>query len=243
MSWAGSEHLDVYLGGTAGGLARGGSALAWQDHSSAAEGFKSLLENIGVNRGPWVKPRVRLWLSASLARPFLFEPPTGTRNAAEVHTLARARAIEATGLTAECEVWLGPHRPGQGQLGVAVETETRDALLAVAQRAKVRVLTLRPWWARALDEALLRQPDLALIAVADTEAVTLLVANGDVWVAADCYAPMPPALQLESLVTRRLFAASVSQSQVCRVTLQAADLYDSLSCWPCALASPLFEAA
>ena len=243
MSWAGSDHWEIYLGAKAGGVARGGRSLAWRNYDSPESGLTALLEEISGDRGRWTKQKVRLWLSASLARPFLFEPPAGMKNSAEVQTLARARAGEATGLPARCEVWLSARRPGQGQLGVAVETETRDALLVAAHRAKVRLLTVRPWWAQALDEALLRQPDLALIAVADTEAVTLLAAKDDVWVAADSYDPKPPALQLESLVTRRLFAAGVAELQVCRVGLDAAELYDISSAWPRAVALRLFESA
>ena len=243
MSWAGSEHWDIYLDTKAGGVARGGRSLAWRDHSSPEGGLSALLEQISADRFRWTKPKVRLWLSATLARPFLFDAPQGLKNSTELHTLAQARAGEATGLAARCEVWLTTRLPGQAQLGVALATETRDALLAAAHYAKVRVLSVRPWWARALDEALLRQPDLALIVVADTEAVTVLAAKVDVWVAADSYSPKPPPLMLESLVTRRLFASGVAETQVCRVSLETPELYDSSGCWPRAAALQFFEAA
>ena len=241
MSWAGSEPWDLYLGATSGGVARCGQDAVWKDHATVAAGVAALFERVTVRRRRWLRPEVRIWLSGSLARPFVFEPPDGLKNAAEAHALAQARAGDATGLAGPCAVWLSQAAVGQAQLAVALDMAGRSALMSAAELAKVKVVSIRPWWAQALNQALARQPDLALLAAEDSEALTLLVCRGDVWVAADAYAPKPMQAELEPLVKRRLFAADLADVAACRVRLDGTALADSAQAWPAAALLPSFE--
>lgn len=232
MSWAGFDVLDVYLGSDKGALVRAVGPVVWRDHARAEVGLSDLLKGVAGTRRMWPAPRVRLWLSGGLARPFVFEPPVGLKNAAELLKLARARAAQASGLTPPCEVCLSDTTVGHRQLAVVLNGDLHQALVAVASKTGARLISVQPWWARVQYKVLREQPELQALTVVDTDSVTMLAATQSEWVAAQSYVPTPEGPQLQALVVRFLLSSNCAKSQSARVSLDAAAAANGSLVWP-----------
>lgn len=243
MWWAGSRVWDIYLGGQCGAVAHGTAPVVWRQHSSPEAGLSDLLASPGLPARTWPRPRLRLWLSGALARPFVFEAPEGLRNAAEMLALAQARAEQASGLMQPCEVRLSEPSVGRLRLAVALNRGVYQALLAAASKAKVQLVSVAPWWACAQQAALREQPELQALTVIDTDAVTLLAAEQDHWTAAQCFVPALPGGQLHALVARFVLSSSASKSHSVVLRLDAASADSASSAWPWALAREVAEPA
>jgi hypothetical protein len=178
----------------------------------------------------WAQPRVRVWLSGALARPFVLTPVAGLKGKVEARAMALAMAQEATGLEPGCDVCLDSVPKSAPALSVVTPSELRLEIAGIAKALRVNIESLRPWWAGALGEALASDARLELFAAQDTEAVTVLVAKENVWLSANTYTPNPNGVQLEALVTRRLFADGVETKAACRVRLDAT--LGNPSFWP-----------
>jgi hypothetical protein len=68
---------DVYLGMREVAWARRGANAVCEAHGSVGAGLEACFAQIGKHRARWVAPRVRVWLSGALARPFLCGPVAG----------------------------------------------------------------------------------------------------------------------------------------------------------------------
>jgi hypothetical protein len=217
--WAGSEVWDLYLGVASHGLARSGQACAWAAHDTAVAGVATALRSLRAQHAAWVPPRIRVWLSGSLARPFVLAPVAGLKGQSEGVAIAKAMAAEATGLDSDCEVWLAGTPLSAAVVSVAMPRQLRYAVVAAAQAENVRLHSLRPWWCAALTDVLNEDAATALFAAQDTDAVTVLTAQGNEWLSADTYAPVPAGAELEALITRRLFATGGEFAAARRVRL------------------------
>jgi hypothetical protein len=178
----------------------------------------------------WARPRVRVWLSGALARPFVLAPVDGLKGKVEAQAMAVARAQEVTGLEPGCDVCLDSVPKSAPALSVATPSELRLEIVGTAKALRVNIESLRPWWAGALGKVLVGDSGLEFFAAQDTEAVTVLVAKENVWLSANTYTPNPNGAQLEALVTRRLFADGVETKAACRVRLDA--ILGNPSFWP-----------
>lgn len=242
MSWAGSEPWDMFLGVAGSGLARRGDPPIWKDHTDPVHALGERFDELRQQRGAWRRPRARIWLSGALARPFLLEPLAGLSGTREVLAVAEARAPEATGLPSPCMVWLERATADQPRLAVAYARDLNAAVLDAARHSKVRLATLRPWWALALGEALAHKPDTGLFAAEDGDSITLLSACADTWLTADTYVPKPEAEQAEAIITRRAFAAGLPSDAVWRARLNM-ELRPDVPTWPAAQRLDGFGAA
>ncbi len=228
--WAGSEVWDLYLDTASNGLARLGQAPTWEAHATPAQGASAGMKRLRAQARGWASPRVRVWLSGALAKPFVLTPVTGLKGKLEAQAMAQAMVREATGLEPGCDVCLDSVPKSAPALSVAIPSDLGQEIAGTAKALRVTIKSLRPWWAGALGEALASDARLELFAAQDTEAVTVLVAKENVWLSANTYTPNPNGAQLEALVTRRLFADGVETKAACRVRLDAT--LGNPSFWP-----------
>jgi hypothetical protein len=218
---AGSEVLDVYLGRTEGGVARGGERLFWQPHASLEAGLAALFAHAAAApRSRWRrKAKVRVWLSGALARPFLCGPVQGLKRWSEVEALAAATAPDATGLDAPCaiqvEAWPNPN----AVLAVALDMATRDAIETAANEHGIALQSIRPWWAAALNHLLADGSHARLLAIAEDDALTLLGIDSGRFDAASAYVPGPSGQQAESLLARLALTSGAAPESVVRARM------------------------
>ncbi|HEX6705215.1 MAG TPA: hypothetical protein VF169_10680 [Albitalea sp.] len=211
--------IDVYLGLGEGATVAQGDAL-WQAHAQLEPGLDALFGQAAatVQRRWGRRVPVRVWLSSALARPFLCGPLAGLRRWREVVALAEAAATEGTGLPGPCQVMIEEWPHPQPALAVAVQAQTLDAIESAARRHSLRVQSLRPWWAAALDHALSRGPDARLLAVSDGDGMTVL-GGRERFDTANGYVPAPSAEQADKVLARLALTAGLQPADVVRVRL------------------------
>jgi hypothetical protein len=188
-----------------------------------ADAVSALSQALGAlqRRRRWFERRsVRLWLSGSLARPFVVEAVTGLRSVSEAQAVAAAAAPGATGLAGPVVVVLESLPIERAALATAVEQRVLDGIHSSLRQHGVRVSSIRPWWARALEGCLRREPDTKLLCVEEPGVATLLAGDGPSL--AMTIAPCDPA-QLSALVRRVCIGQGldVAQAALVRLDLEA----------------------
>lgn len=217
---AGSDVFDVYLGLAIGGVVRGSERAVWQTHATLDAGLGVLFAHA---RQQARKP-VRVWLSGALARPFLCGPVQGLKRWSEVTAVAEAMAPDSTGLAAPCavqvEAWPSPH----AALAVAIDPLMQQAIEAAAREHGLTLQSLRPWWAAAFNQVLATTPSARLVAVVDSDALTLLGGDDERVHTASAYVPRPSDEQAGQSIARLALTAGVDAAQVVRVRLARGEM-------------------
>lgn len=231
MLWAGSDLWDLYLGVTSSGLAGRRYGPSWTSHADPLLAVQVRLTELRGQVNGFRKPYVRVWISGALLRPFVVEPLAGLSGKREAIEVARARAAEATGLTEPCSVWLDSTDPSKPRMAVAYSDKLVSALVDAAKSTKVKLLTVRPWWALALDEALEHKPDTVIFAAEDVDSTTVLVSQADQWLVAETSCPPPEGSRLEAIIARRAFSADSPVSEAWRARLDPGSRPNDLG-WP-----------
>ncbi len=161
MWWARTKSLEVYLAeGQLGVLGRGELDPSWSFSHDSAGSLEMLAKHMQSCKqdAAW---QVRIWLSATLARPFLLPAGSGVRNRREALVVAGALAADATNLTGATRTWLGHWRAGSPTLGVGIgqdlweqiQTVFRETNANRAHRHAIKMISVRPWWNLAFDHA------------------------------------------------------------------------------------------
>ena len=209
MLWAGSDHWDLFVGRDSLGYAQLGAMPTWHPHQNLHASLADVLRTIQMQRSGWRRPRVRLWLSGALARPFVLVRPVGIKSDAELKLLAQAQAGRITDLLGPAALWLS--NPGKSGLTLvaAMDLAVRDALVEAASKAGVRLQSMRPLWASLLIEVVSTTRSVQLLAAEDPDALTVIVSQDEQWVTADSYVPRPEQAPRQALVARRMIAANV----------------------------------
>ena len=158
MWWDRSEHLDAYL---APSLVGSGAGAASSGHWRACVGLEDALGELRrrIDDRPG-RLRLRIRLGSTLARPWMLPADCGARDAREVAALAAMLAQDVTG-ESDAKVWCAPWRPGRPTLSAAVGGSAWRAIEAIADGRRVRLVSVRPWWNAALDDALARSREHA----------------------------------------------------------------------------------
>lgn len=225
MWWAGSERFVVYLGeATAVVLPRhatDGAAVGSFASESAIDGFEQAMRWVtDLQKRSGGRCILDVQLSGGLARPFVFGPVKGLKSLNEASRLAATLAPEATGLVSPCAVWLDTRAPGKACVAVAVRLDVRDHIEKVARENRARIASLQPWWNVALAST---QPKLGdgvrLLAIEDTDALTVLTRGGDDYAALSTHAPRPDSAQTRAVLTRAALAADLQLSDVAMISL------------------------
>lgn len=215
--------MDIYLGESS--FAWVGTATAqWAQHGrteARLEGlFAAAAKEWSRSFVPLPRRGARLWLSGALARPFLFQQPVGLRHKQDRLAMAQARAVEASGQPGPFVVQTEHNRAqGHQQLGVAMDAALLAGIEAAASAARLPLLSIRPWWAGVLDQALFTQPDLELFSARDSDSLILLSATGDSWTSADAYIPLPSEGEADALVRRKMLVCDAIAERVWVATL------------------------
>lgn len=199
---AGSDTIDVFLGRNRFGVQRRGEHARWETGSDSLESLGDALDSVQGSRGV----SVRIWLSGSLARPFVLPPLQGLTTWADAQAVAAARASEETGLDAPCCVSIDRWKAGAPVGCVAMEEALRASILTLLVTRKVRIAGIRPWWAAVLCDRATHARSLALLTVDDGESLVVLAGEKDGLDMACCYTPAPDTIQRASLVQRILSA-------------------------------------
>lgn len=222
---AGFDVAHVYLGQSLVGFRRRdgepGEDESWMPCESVLRGWESVAEVLSDARGTSLRRMgVYLWLSGGLARPYMFGPVHGLQRSAEATEIARSLAPESTGLEGPCVAWLDAWQPARTCAAVAMQRALRDEIENVAKRHRIRLKCLRPWWAAVLDAvAAPKEPACQLLAVEDSDALTILAGNDGELDSAATYSPAPPRGEMEAVLTRRRLGAGVETQRVVKARL------------------------
>lgn len=209
MWWAASKAREAYLGAGCVGLTDVQGVWRWAEVANVAEGLDWLAvacAEPGLSR----RPALELWLSGALARPFVFSPVPGLKGWRETQQVARRLAPEETGLSGPCAVWLEDEDPRRAGLAVAVDQSTLDGIGAVLSSGSgVRVASIRPWWTKALAEALGAKPELGTLVVEEPDSWILLAGRAREFQVVSACTPAPGKEDGTGWVRRTLVSAGV----------------------------------
>lgn len=222
MSWGGSP-LAFFVGERQVALWLGAQTFSADWVAGEPPPLATLLEQAGVKPRLWpLRHRVQIWLSGALARPFVLEPIAGLAGRDEALAAARARAGEETGWTpASVELWMERMPRDEPVLVVATLAGALRALRAAARQARLRVVSVRPWWSAALAAAAGQGRPFELLASADPEALVILGSRQALWTDGSTLSPLPDAAQCEAVVQRRITARGLDPAQAGRFVLAA----------------------
>ena len=163
-----------------------------------------------------------VWLSGALARPFLFGPVSGLRGWNEGHEAAQSTASHACGIDGPCRVVLESDPSAQAVVATAVQEETLHAIYRVAAALRLRIKSIRPAWAEAIDAAPRASRDASLLVCRDVDSLTLLGLNGNRYELASTYAPQPGVVEVDSLLQRMRLSHDVPAQATLEATIVVA---------------------
>jgi len=215
------EPIDVYVGAHETWVSMRDKRGRRTEHMDPLAGATETLKQLGTGNRSWRRPRIRIWLSGSLARPFVVGPVAGLRGEADSLALARSLVQERTGLTEPVSVWLDGSPARRAVLAVASEARLIEGLTAASRQYKVKIVSMRPWWTWAQQDLLRAHPSTNLLFVEDTDAATLLVAQGAGWRNAMTYDPVPSPDDVEALLERHALITEEAMVDIRRVALGA----------------------
>jgi len=201
--WAGkrvaSRMAIAYVGEDAMRLALRGTVLA----AAKVEGRDAALAALAaavheLPRGT----RLQVAVSGTVCRPFLLPAVEGVASEAEWQAIAASMVEESVGLPAESPVWLDVGQASP-RLAVAMDPAWRQGIETIGGRS---LRSVRPWWALAIESLGSTRADGGIegLAVADSESLVLLIADGDTYRVAQSYAlegEAPAAVLNRALVT------------------------------------------
>ncbi|HEY1395569.1 hypothetical protein [Roseateles sp.] len=191
MWWAGkrasARTAVAYAGERAVRLSLGGVLLVAADVEGRDAALAALAAGIReLPRGT----SLRVTVSGAVSTPFLLPEVAGVAGEADWIAIARSMVEDRAGLPADSPVWLdgGQSSP---RMAVAIDAAWRDALIALGGRS---LESVRPWWALAIEAAgstlaagAATSAMATVLAIADSEELVLLIAEGDTYRVAQTY--------------------------------------------------------
>jgi hypothetical protein len=120
---------------------------------------------------------IRVRMGASLCRPVVVDSVQGELNAVDRLRAAKAMAAARSGLSVPCSVWLDREDDRGRRMAVVAEQIVLDRLELIATKLRLRLESIRPWWAEVLNEALSSQPGLRAMAAWEDDVLTLLAGS------------------------------------------------------------------
>jgi hypothetical protein len=174
--------IDLYVTTQRVGWASDGAIQGWIEDADIARAVDRCCGNVRTLTGsPWRRPRVRAWLSGALSRPFLVGPLSGVAHWSDVQAIAEATAARATNLEGAARVVLERHWPDErAVVATAAPRALLGALEEATRRHRLSLRSVRPLWARALDQTLTHRPEVQLLVVDEADAWTVLSMDGEI---------------------------------------------------------------
>lgn len=185
MWWVG-DRLEAYIGTRRVAICAGDRVLLDERVGELAQAVDCIAAWLRAQRRP---PRVRIWISGSLCRPFLLPGPLALESPQERDLATQALAVRAMG-GMPVRVWLAAaRRRDSGCLGATAGEASLAAIeAAVLPRCCGRPV-IGPWWAEG--SRLLASSGAvkaAAVIVRDSDSLTLLATRGQGYHAVRCVA-------------------------------------------------------
>lgn len=199
MWLVGSRPVDVFLGQTRVGLCQAEAGITWVDLERPDDGARVVAEQVAAAGG---RRRARVWISGAAARPFIAGPIAGIRRWSELKRVLEAMAPDATGLEEPCEVWSDGDVTVASCLAVAIPTALLLTLNAEAQKCRVTLRSIRPWWCAVLNRIVGAPRSPETLVVEDVDSLTVLHGAKGCFIGASTCCPSPAEEQLEAWLAR-----------------------------------------
>ena len=151
---------------------------------------------------PGRRRALSVWLSGTLARPFLFGPVRGLNGWAEAQQAAQGAASQACGIEGPCRVVLEGDPAERAVIATAVQQEAIESIYRLAAQLRVRIKSIRPAWAEAIDAAPAALRGASVMVCRDADSLTLLGLRDGRYDLASTYAPRPAAVEMDRLMQR-----------------------------------------
>jgi hypothetical protein len=177
--------------------------LADDGHNAAAALEAMLAKAAERGRRAWWPEPLHIWLSGGLARPFVFGPVVGLNGWREAQEAAQALASAASGIAAPCTARVETDPTSTRALATAVSTALIDGVYDATRTRKLRLASVRPWWARVTEDARLAQNNDLLLCCRDEAVLTALAWRGQEVVFAATY-PTSSGTHDDATLIRRL---------------------------------------
>jgi hypothetical protein len=221
--------VDLYVGESVVAWARDDRTQVFEDAAGFAPALQRCLLEVGRERRWFERRSVNVWLSGALARPFVVAPVAGLRSVAEAQAIAIAAAGPATGIAAPCAVQLEGLPTAAPALATAVAQHVIDAIHTAIKAHGATAVSLRPWWARALDARLKQRSGATLVAVDEPDGVTLLGASDSGPTVAMTQVPRPDPEQTLTMVRRLCMGRDVPPDRVLLCVFAVERFHESMS--------------
>ena len=192
MWWAGkrasARTAVAYAGERAVRLSLGGVLLVAADVDGRDAALAALAA--GIRDLPRGTP-LRVTVSGAVCRPYLLPEVAGVAGEADWIAIATSMVEDRAGLPADSPVWLDGGQASP-RMAVAIDAAWQRELLALGGRA---LESVRPWWAVAIEAARASgasgsappASDVQGLAIADSDELVLLIAEGDTYRVAQTY--------------------------------------------------------
>lgn len=120
-------------------------------------------------------PSIKVFLSASICRPFMANVPYGLTHE-EAERAWHAAAMLRTGVTSDCKIWRDETAAAGNQIGAAVEKSLLSQLMHVtkSERQRLRISTIQPAWSDWLRATLVADKSTSCLVLHETDSVTVL---------------------------------------------------------------------
>jgi hypothetical protein len=198
---------DVYLSTHEVAMVVAEQSLWHQDVADCEEGLAALVQQL-IDLG--APRKINFWLSASLCRPVKIASVTGILSYQERRLLAESTAIAGSGLTAPCRVWLNNAVATETGPAVVVEEAVLTSIKKASSSVGARAVSIRPWWARALDAALAANPVLSSLGIWEAKTLTVLTGSGDAFSSAQTFTQVGSVELASAAFSRALISAMVA---------------------------------
>ena len=182
-------------------------ALDGRDFDAA---LQAMWERAPAPASRWRRQAVCVWLSGTLARPFVFGPIKGLKGWGEAHEAAAASAQAICGFEGPCAASLESDPSMGATLATAVERGVIQALERGASERHYRLASVRPAWALACEPTeQLAAEGAGLLCVGEGDALTVLAGTANQILFAATYAPPPTDSDLNGLLQRLMVSVGV----------------------------------
>jgi hypothetical protein len=193
-----------------------GTGVLWRHGAGATSGG---LEALAGHLREGSATRVRVWLGATLCRPVRIAPIAGEMSRKERARLAEMAAVEHGGLAPPCRVSLdAPDATGE-VVAIVVEEAVLAEIHHMLDAARRRAISIQPWWAHVLANALRAKPGLRALGVSEGDVTTVLVGQGRRFSSAHALRPVADAAAASAVFARTLISAMIPEDASLMVRL------------------------
>jgi hypothetical protein len=210
--------LTVYLSRAGFTVLNGQTVLHAHECEGALENAQALQKWLRESN---LRANIRVFLSASLCRPFLASVPGGL-SPQESERAWAAAATQRTGVSADSSIWRDTPASGEKQIAAAVESALLAQLLHIAKSGirGMRISAVRPAWAEWLRISLAQDARASSVVLHEADSVTVLAGQDGTFDVAATVLTTHDAITTRAAVDRLLLIAGSSDKPPCQARLQ-----------------------